>query len=357
MNLSAFWRSLKRSWLAALLLFEVGLLGSTVYARKTIQSTAEATVAVRDPITARPGYQAAQITFDAVVSSHRLSERVAERMGETVSAVEAALSVKVIAPAATGFNISPLYAVQGKKPDEQSALGLVNTAVEEARKLFVELNDSKIDEVTSTLSAERQAAQQAAREAEGAFDAFDKANDTSDLKARLDSEVTRAEVLRTQVTTTSADLAAAQSVGEPVTIQAVEQRLRKFAHDLSTAEAERDRLRSLASRHDDLSAEVTRARAKDEELANLEKQTVLSQILPLESQIKVLDDAQIQSQTLLTMLIYAVGVVLGLLASATAVYLRYLSDENRETSETISLAFGAPVLARIPPGSLGGALR
>ncbi len=357
MTLSSFGRALRRSWLPALLLLEACIFGSLVYARQTIQSTAQATVAVRDPVTVRPGYEAAQITFDAVVSSRRLSERVAGRLGETVDAVESSLSIKIIPPAA-GFNISPLYAVRGDKPTESEAIRLVNVAVEEARELYVELNDTKTEDVTATLASERAAAEQKKVESQAAYDNFAAENDTRDLKVRLDSEVARARTLEAQVVSSRADLAATRSVpSNQAAVRALEQRLNEFERQLAVAVQERDRLRGLASRNDDLVRELDRAKARVDQLNDLEKQTVLSQILPLKSQVKVLDDARIQSQTLMLVLIYGVGVILGLLAAATAVYVRSLADAKTETPETISMAFGAPVLIRIPAGSLRKGLR
>lgn len=356
MDFSAFLRALRRSWLAALLLFELAIFASLVYARHTIQPTAEATVAVRDPVTARPGYSAAQVTFDAIVESRRLSERVALRLGKDIRSVESALSAKVV-PAASGFNISPLYAVRGKGATEDAALGLVNTAVEEARALYLELNDVKADEVTSALASQTAEAETARAEAQAAYDGFAAANDTRDLQARLETESARARTLQDQVATASADLAATRAVGPPEAAAALNKRLVEYQRQLADAEGERDRLRGLAAQDADLTAQLARAKVKVDQLNDLEKQEVLSQILPLQTQVKALDDARIQSQTLMKILIYGVGFLLGLLAAASAIYTRHLVEARTETPDSISDGFGAPILARIPSRAFQGAFR
>jgi hypothetical protein len=347
-----FRRTLRRSWLPALLLVYAGIFGAILYSGQTIQAQAEATVAVRDPISVRPtDYQAAQITFDAIINSRRLSERVAARLGRTPEDVEGRLSVEVIQSEAA-FNISPLYGVVAEDETEARALEVVDVAVEEARALFVELNQVSDGEVEATLAPEREQAAVDLAAAQTAFDTFVADNDSADLQTRLtalNSEVSR---LRDQASEATADLAGVEASQDAVAVAVVRQRLESFEDQLRVASAERDRLQVLQPTYTELRTTLDRATARMQNLDDLAATAALSQLDVVESQVKVLDDGRIQSQTLMKVLVHAVGLMLGLLAAASLVYMRAASAAARESAESIALDFGAPVLGVIPRGSL-----
>jgi phosphotransferase system HPr-like phosphotransfer protein len=340
--------ALRRYLPVAALLLAAGILGSYLYVRVSMPKTAQATVAVLDPLSARPGsYLAAQVTFDAVITSHLLAATVGQRLDEPADAIQAKLSASVLAPAA-GFNLSPLYAVQGKSADTASAIRLVDVAVTEGRKLYLELNRSDNEEIARALAQEREQARAAYADAAAALKAFALSQDAADLPAEIASLAQTLTTLQASLTQAKADLASAQATGTSVATAIVERRVESYERQIETATTELERLRRLQPRYQELTAEVDVARAGLNQLSDAQNSLELGQLVPLPSQVKVLDSARARSNFFMQFLIYTLGILLGLLAAATAIYLLALYRRPPPSAEEIADGFSAPVMAWIP---------
>jgi VIT1/CCC1 family predicted Fe2+/Mn2+ transporter len=69
---------------------------------------------------------------------------------------------------------------------------------------------------------------------------------------------------------------------------------------------------------------------------------------PLEDQVKVLDYAMPSSNSLLTILVYALGVILGLLAAFSIIYGEAARQRKRLSPNEFVAILGLPTLGRIP---------
>ena len=61
------------------------------------------------------------------------------------------------------------------------------------------------------------------------------------------------------------------------------------------------------------------------------------------------------SKTLLKILVYMLGVIVGLLAALTAVYVQAARQRRKETAAEVVGAIGAPALVHIPRRAVAGA--
>src|SRR6266545_441375 len=153
MELRHFWRTLAQWWIVPVSLVALSVAGVYAYHRIYGGEEAEATVAVLDPLVARPTtYGEAQIGFDAVMKSRQLAERVAKRVGRTTDWVQGKLSVSVSSSLSPGSFASPLFNVRGKGDTAQEAQQLTMAATEEARLLYIELNTADPSVVRQTLA-------------------------------------------------------------------------------------------------------------------------------------------------------------------------------------------------------------
>src|SRR2546421_4516531 len=313
MEIRQFLVTLRRHWFIPLLILLGALAGTYGYNRVTNGETAQATVAVLDPLVARQGaYGEAQITLDAIIKSHRLAERVGPRVGMNPDLVTGRLSVAVL-PTLSTVNVSPLYAVRGKDRSAAQAIRLTNVAVDEARKLYTELN-----------SNEFQSADAQFKTARDALSAFQVANPLPDLASLLQQEGQLASVGQAQ-------RLASGGRGSRVS---------------AATSAELDRLSSLVTQYSDLSFAVQVAQQRVLVLNQGRTGQVVSDLL-----MKVLDRARIKSQFTTILLNYGVALLLALLVGATIIYLLAVFHKSPETAADVSRALKAPVLVRIPRAS------
>lgn len=325
MELGKYLITLRRRWFVPLTILALAILGVFTYNRYTRLETAQATVAVLDPFVAASGtYSQAQVPFDAIVKSHQLARRVAQRLGENPNAVAAHLSVTVLPPL-SGLTVSPLYAVRGTARQADRALVLANTAVDEARTLYTELNSAEFTQADAEL-----------QQARDAFDKFAVNNHAAELPALIQKQL---------------DVVA--SLQEAVYLARVDQevtggwlaarRTAALQHALIGAKDELDRLTALEPQYRDLGFKMQIAEAQVLALNKGQPGQVVRQLL-----VKTLDTAEIQSDLSGLVLKYALGVLLGLAAGLSAVYILALFGRHPETASDVAGAFRAPVLVRVP---------
>jgi capsular polysaccharide biosynthesis protein len=197
MDLFTFVRALVRRWYITAILLVVALCGATIYRSKTDSYTAGATVAVLDPLISRPGlYLQAELSFDNIVTSHQLAERVAGRLhdGTTPDAVSSATSIETVK--SLSLSTSPLYIVKVKDRNKARAILLANTVVEESKALFTELNQTNPDDVTQSYASQTQKLQDNVNTARDRWISFEQDNDAFDLPDRLKDQETLVAQLR-----------------------------------------------------------------------------------------------------------------------------------------------------------------
>jgi hypothetical protein len=351
MDRPTFNAAIKRTWLPALILIAAAIFGSSVYVRHHLPPTAEASVAVRDPLTVASSETAANasVPFDAIIKSDRLAAMVTRQLGPQAGKVKGALSVSVILPA-SGIDISPLYVVKATAPTEARAEAIVNAAIRQGRALFAELNSVDPKETTGALVPQLRDAKTALARATRAYNAFvaHAGGDHSAQIAALSNEVgtltTQVAELRatiptgTQTSTAAAALTNAQVSG--------------LQGQLSSAESQLASLEPEQGQYTELSNALTQAQSNFKQLTTLDQQALATQEVPIADQVKVLDGAAPNSNGLKKILVYVLGVIIGLLAAFAVIYGEAVRQRSRVTPEQIVAAFGVPALGHIPRHAL-----
>jgi len=351
MDLRTFVETFRRFGIVPVACLILTLLGVFFYHHKFDTETAQATVSVLDPLTARPGvYSDAQITFDSVIKSRRLAAQVGARLHRTTDDIAGHLSVTIV-PTLASINPSPVYAVRGSDRNPGRALQLANVAAAEGRALYVQLN--RPDPEASLLAMQPQVdqAQKQLTMAKDALTTFSGANNAHDLSTRLSRQRDIVTSFQLQIHQVNADLAAVGYTNAGTRL-ALQRKAASLAASMASEQLELNRLTDLQSQYDDLSAKVAAAYQHVTQVQQLQQNLADgAQSLPLTADVKLVDEARLQSKALFNMLTYAMAVLFGLMAGASVIYLLALFAQQTETPDRVARAFGAPVLVRIPPVS------
>jgi len=348
MELSTFFRVYRRHWFIPAALLAISLLGAFLYIRQYSTYEAMATVAVLDPLTARPGgYAQAQVTFDSVIKSQELANRVAKRLGRDPGAVSGHLSTTIV-PSLEAYNLSPVYAVYGRDKNSDSAIAMTNAAAEEGRKLFLEVNAPDPQAIKDALAGQMQAAQDELAAAIATYQQFMSTNDATDLEARIAKQRDIVYSLHLAAVVARADQRGAYASGNTQAGIQAQYRANELEAALGPEQAQLNKLVALELPFGVVSSNIQTAQATVNQLKQYELSTVTGEQLPFTAQIKIIDHAQLQSQLLTKALTIAIAALLGLFAGAGSIYLFALVSRVDETAAEIASAFGAPVLARVP---------
>jgi hypothetical protein len=338
MDVPAFKAALRRSWFPALLALVVLVAGSIAYVKERIPPSAEGSVAVRDALSVNgSANSSAAVTFDAIIESDNLAKRVGHQLGVPAGTVKGALSVDTVLPS-SGINISPLYVIHAKAKTLALAEAIVNSAIKQGRYLYGQLNSMNSEGTKAQLASELQAANLTLLSATSAFDTFvassggDHSAEISALGSEISSFTTSVAQARVGVAANTATPA------EVATLQA----------QLNTAEEQLASLQPAQTRYQQLSTAVTNAQTNVQQLESLQELTDAAGSSPIGDQVKVLDYAMPSSNGLLTVLVYALGVILGLLAAFTIIYGEAARQRKRLSPREFVAVLGLPTLGRIP---------
>ena len=340
MELRLFLSTLRKRWYVPVIFLVLATVGMYLYHRDTDMETAQTTLAVLDPLVAKPGtYQEAQVTFDSVVKSNQLARRVAARTGLPDRVVSGRVSAGII-PTLSSFNASPLYGVKAKGKTRAEALALATAVTTEARKLYIELNSADTSQIRAALQPELQKLQKDLQEARDAYNSFTSANHTAGLTAQIDRQRNIVASLQQSLDQARAAEGAA-GVSHGRTSQAL-------ARQLAIEQAQLDRLTGLESRFNELAFNLQLAQDRMSQFSQTEQATVIGEQLPAQLDVKLLDGATIQSPFFYLFLTYATAFMLGLLVGLSVVYVIGLYQKPYQSADEIARTFGTPVLVRVP---------
>ena len=344
MQLQTFLVALVRLWFVTALTLVISLAGVFVYQRFTTQPIAESTVAVLDPVAARGTASGeAQIDFYDVVQSRQLAERVAGALGTTPDAISGRIKVRVLPPpAGASANASLLYGVSAQARTEKEAIRLDNEVVHQAILLYLELNTPDPAAFEQANAVRFQTAQAAIDKAQADLDSFVAKNHAADLPAQISLQRDLVHQLELSVSQAQANQAAAGY--QP----ALARYTGSLQASLRQARAQLDALTNLDSQYQTLSDRVVQAKQVIQGLVQAEQAYEAGGRPPYSLEARMLDRAAIQSQALLVLLMYLVGVVLGVLVGVALVYLITLFRREPQTAADVGHAMRAPVVARIP---------
>lgn len=249
MELNVYLRALVRYWFIPVTLLVVGVVAVWIYHNLRGEKEAEAKVAILQSIFPAPGeYLPPHLGFDAIDESDELAIRVAGRLGDGTTARDLEDKIEIdMTPKTDQRNPTPLYLVSAKDRDGDRARKIANLAVEEARTIFVEINQPSGSDVRAAFDEEINLARLQEVMARERFRAFQADNDAYSLPARISLLIDLTAQLRTGSLTGggAADSAA-----------------------LSIANGDLERLRSLQPEYNQLRFEASLA---DSAIARLEQ--------------------------------------------------------------------------------------
>ena len=344
MQLQTFLVALVRFWFVTAITLAITLSAVFVYQRFTNQPIAESTVAVLDPVAARgTAGGEAQVDFYDVVQSRELAQRVAAALGRTPDAISGKIKIRVLPPPAGAFaNASVVYGVSAQARTENDAIRIDNEVVHQAILLYLELNTPDPAAFEQANAARFQTAQAAIDKAQGDLDSFVAKNHAADLPAQISLQRDLVHQLELSVSQAQANQAAAGY--QP----ALARYTASLQASLKQVRAQLDALTNLESQYQTLSDRVVQAKQVMQGLVQAEQVYEAGGRPPYSLEARVLDRALLQSQALLQLLMYLVGVVLGLLVGVALTYLIALFRREPQTAADVGRAIRAPVLVRIP---------
>lgn len=414
MLISDYAKGLKRFWYVVVACTLIGLLAGWVYNHFTYLDEASAYVAVVSPLAARTasGATEAQVSFGSIIQSYALATRVGARMGESPDTVYQNLSVTTATSLTSSSTAAaePLLVVSGRDHGLDRAIRLTNIAVEEGRKLYISVNGADGGDLKAGMAAESAAAQAQLSTAQAALDKFGSDNNAVDLPDRINAQRSKVDSLAlavdsaagdqkgdanspapsssttttqstpggTSTTDTTSTTTATSTTNSSTTTSTAttttpyssstttssgtsnataiayardSARYATLSSLLGTEQAELDRLTGLLPQYTALDFQVQAAQTQVTDFNAQQTSLLVTQLLPAEAQVKVLDPGRDQSQLLFLLLIYSLGLISGAILGLSAVYLLVLSRPRLASAEEVVDVFSAPVLVRLPRGA------
>jgi len=258
MELDRYLRALVHRWYVVALLLGVGVLGTWVYFRFTGAATATAIAAVMEPAATRGdgNSQQALVNFASVAQSRTVADRVIRRLQLDIDAQQLSSNVSVkLAPTLVPSPTMPLYSVQVKDRDPGQAILLANTVVDEARRLFLELNTLNAAQISAALQQQDDQLRQEAAQARTDLLSFQQRNRAFALDAQIQAQTSLVTGLRQAAAqTTAGQMAAAVSHGD-------------VSDAVDTVNEELTRLEALRPQYDRLTFEVNLAAGQVSQLS------------------------------------------------------------------------------------------
>ena len=249
MPLDHYVHALTRWWYIIVVLILAAVLGGRALLAATPSATAIATVAVLEPaLTKASNGQQAVVTFDSVVNSQTVAERVIKKEGLqlTPEDMQGKITVKLARSLVTNVT-SPLYTVEVRDRDPGQAIALTNAVVAEATQVFLQLNTADPQQVEGAFQDQEQQARSDVTSAEDALLQFEDANRAWLLPAQVQAQMSLVDGLR------QSQLSA--NLGQNTLSSADIKTL------LTQAQAELDRLRGLDPVYQRLALDVSVATA------------------------------------------------------------------------------------------------
>jgi hypothetical protein len=345
MELRDYLRSMRRFWWVLLACFLVGILAARIYTQSTFLDEAKASVAVLSPLVSgkASGSTEAQVSFDSIIRSDALAARVAARVHESADTVSNNLTVSIDnGPGSQSTAItSPLYIVHGKDNGLDRAKLLVDTAIDEATQLYFKINATDGSDLKAAIAAQRVLVSAELDAAQKTFDDFGKQNKGVDLHNRIQQQ---RDVVTQLILATQEARADNRALNTGLTYG----RYSSLSSSLATERAELNRLTGLLAQYDELKFQVDAAQQREQVFDAQEQNLLVNTLLPSQVQVKVLDAAAVEDQTLYLLLVFGLGAVSGLILGLAAVYVMGLIFRRPASGEEVAEAMAAPILIRIP---------
>lgn len=248
MELDAFIRNVIRRWYIVVVLLAAAVFGVWMYHHQTEQAKATALVTVLRPYTPAPGeYKPAELTFDALDETNELATRVAKRLNDGTTADEIKGKTAIDIRISSKPTLMTIYEVSYKDRDAKRAVKIANIVVQEAKAMYLEVNQPAPRDVQDAFAPQITQLQGDVTNARNALTSFETDNNAYDLTAKRDQTqgfINQLLILRFQLQQGGASSSGLQN--GPV---------------LAAAQRELDRLTGLQGQYTSLKTEVDLAQA------------------------------------------------------------------------------------------------
>jgi len=345
MELRDYLRTMRHFWWVIVVCLLIGAFAAGVYTQSTFLDEAKASVAVLSPLVSgkASGSTEAQVSFDSIIRSDALAARVAKRMHESTDTVSNNLSVTIDSGPGSQSTVitSPLYIIHGMDHGLDRAEKLVDIAIEEATQLYFKINATDGSDLKAAIAAQRDLVSGEVTAAQNAFDDFGIKNNATDLHNRIQQQ-------RDIVSQLTLATAGARADNRGYSTGLTYGRYASLQKDLANEKAELNRLTRLLAEYDRLQFEVDAAKQREQVFDAQEQNLLVNTLLPSQVQVKVLDSASVEDQTLYLLLVYGLGTVCGLILGLAAIYVLGLIYRRPASGEEVAEALAAPILIRIP---------
>ena len=345
MELRDYLRTMRHFWWVIVVCLLIGAFAARVYTQSTFLDEAKASVAVLSPLVSgkASGSTEAQVSFDSIIRSDALAARVAKRMHESTDTVSNNLSVTIDSGPGSQSTVitSPLYIIHGMDHGLDRAEKLVDIAIEEATQLYFKINATDGSDLKAAIAAQRVLVSAELDAAQKTFDDFGKQNKGVDLHNRIQQQ---RDVVTQLILATHEARADNRAVNNGLTYG----RYSSLSSSLATERAELNRLTGLLAQYDELKFQVDAAQQREQVFDAQEQNLLVNTLLPSQVQVKVLDAAAVEDQTLYLLLVFGLGAVSGLILGLAAVYVMGLIYRRPASGEEVAEAMAAPILIRIP---------
>jgi capsular polysaccharide biosynthesis protein len=264
-------------------------------------------------------------TQAAFINTLRQTARTADIGGATASAA------RTDAERSLTSAQSDLTRLRGLQPDYDRLSLDVTLATSTLSQLTARESELALGNDVGALNsvrAEMDAVRARLSQARTALSDFQRSNGIGDLSAEIAARNSTVSDLRRQILTSSSSISGLNTV-------------------IDSEEAELQRLRSLQPEYDKLAAPVTTGEAKLGQLQLKKVDIVVAGSLPPEVLVKVLDPPYLQSNAVGAVVLYILGIALGILGGAVLVYVVGYFDRTIESAEQTEQLVGAPVLVRV----------
>ena len=285
--------------------------------------------------------RAALVTFETQNDAFALTQRRDQALGLVSQLQLAQVSAPAVgrnsASTSTGASLSTaqqqlsrLLALQPEYDRRAFDVGLAKDAVARLQQRITDLEQAGAQAASALAEAKSQFdnAQNEYVASLYGLAGFQTANGVSELPAAIQSQMASVNQL------TIADASAQASAGN-------------LQQALGRQKAELDRLTSLEPQYTELAGNLQKAQTQLASIQQKMLDVIAGQTLPSSAQSRLMQDAQVQSALLFTLLTYALAVFVALFVSITAVYLLAYFEKAPTTIDDLEREFGAPVIGHV----------
>jgi capsular polysaccharide biosynthesis protein len=348
MDLEDIIRQLVKRWYLMAFLIVVAVAGCYMYHYITGKKNAVAVVAVKQPVTAAPGeYIPPVITFETLDESMTLAQRVADRLNDGSLAKDLKGNIDIKIQISSEPSLTPLYDVSYSDPSKSRALQVSAIVLDEARKLYTEINQPDPVDIRAAFDPEVQRLEDSVTDARAQLSAYERDNDAFELSKQIDQVsgfMNDLRTLRLQLGVQSSNFATQGRIGSQTVTDA---NISSIDDALDEQQTELARLKDLEPRWTELNLNVSRLEDQLTAMRHQVESVIAGQALPAQGSVEVMSQPAIKSNLFFMIVTYGLSLIIALFLGLTIIYLMAVFDRRPLQPIDLEKALGVPVLAHV----------